>query len=259
MNVIGRRLSSLLPPILFGAVFLGAWEGFVAWRHIKPFVLVKPSQVWSAGLDNLQRITDAMQVSGANALVGLIAGTLLGCLVALLAAGIRWVGELVNPVAIAVNAIPIVVLIALFTRLYEADSETPRRIMATLAAFFVVFVNVSRGLRQSSPTQIELMRSFAASPRQQFVKVRLPNAMSFLFTGIRVAAPLTVITAVVAEYFGGNRNGLGASITGFLSISKKDLGLAYVAGASALGLLFFGFAAVLEYVAVPWQRRRDFR
>ena len=259
MSVIGRRLSSSLPPIIFGALFLGAWEGFVAWRHIKPFVLVKPSQVWSAGLDNLQRITDAMQVSGANALVGLIAGTLLGCLVALLAAGIRWVGELVNPVAIAVNAIPIVVLIALFTRLYEADSETPRRIMATLAAFFVVFVNVSRGLRQSSPTQMELMRSFAASPRQQFVKVRLPNAMSFLFTGIRVAAPLTVITAVVAEYFGGNRNGLGASITGFLSISKKDLGLAYVAGASALGLLFFGFAAVLEYVAVPWQRRRDFR
>ena len=259
MSVIGRRLSSLLPPIIFGALFLGAWEGFVAWRHIKPFVLVKPSQVWSAGLDNLQRITDAMQVSGANALVGLIAGTLLGCLVALLAAGIRWVGELVNPVAIAVNAIPIVVLIALFTRLYEADSETPRRIMATLAAFFVVFVNVSRGLRQSSPTQMELMRSFAASPRQQFMKVRLPNAMSFLFTGIRVAAPLTVITAVVAEYFGGNRNGLGASITGFLSISKKDLGLAYVAGASALGLLFFGFAAVLEYVAVPWQRRRDFR
>ena len=64
------------------------------------------------------------------------------------------------------------------------------------------------------------------------------------------------ITAVVAEYFGGNRNGLGASISGFLSISKKDVGLAYVAGASVLGLLFFGLAAFLEYVAVPWQRRR---
>ena len=197
---------------------------------------MKPSQVWSAGLDNLQSIVDAMEVSGGNALIGLVAGTVLGCLVALLAAGVRWVGELVNPVAVAVNAIPIVVLIALFTRLYEADSETPRRIMATLAAFFVVFVNVSRGLRQSSPTQLELMRSFAAtSRRQQFVKVRLPNAMSFLFTGIRVAAPLTVITAVVAEYFGGNRNGLGAAISGFLSISKKDVGLAYVAGASVSG------------------------
>jgi len=259
VSSLKHRAAALLPPVVFGALFLGAWEALVVWRDIKPFVLVKPSQVWSAGLDNLQRIVDAMEVSGGNALIGLIAGTLLGCLVALLAAAVRWIGELVNPIAVAVNAIPIVVLIALFTRLYEADSETPRRIMTTLAAFFVVFVNVSRGLRQSSPTQLELMRSFAASPVQQFVKVRLPNAMSFLFTGIRVAAPLTVITAVVAEYFGGNRNGLGASISGFLSISKKDVGLAYVAGASALGLLFFGFAAVLEYVAVPWQRRRESR
>ncbi len=259
MSASWRRLNALLPPIAFGVLFLGAWEGFVVWRNVKPFVLVKPSQVWSAGLDNLQRIVDAMEVTGTNALIGLIAGTLLGCLVALLAAGVRWIGELVNPIAVAVNAIPIVVLIALFTRMYEADSETPRRLMSTLAAFFVVFVNVARGLRQSSPTQLELMRSFAASPSQQFLKVRLPNAMSFLFTGIRVAAPLTVITAVVAEYFGGNRNGLGASITGFLSISKKDVGLAYVAGASVLGLLFFGAAAVLEFVAVPWQRRRDSR
>ncbi|MBI4884908.1 MAG: ABC transporter permease subunit [Actinobacteria bacterium] len=259
MNSIARRLSGLVPPIVFGALFLGAWEGFVVWRHVKPFVLVKPSQVWSAGLDNLDRITDAMQVSGGNALIGLVAGTILGSLVALMAAGVRWIGELVNPLAVAVNAIPIVVLIALFTRLYEADSETPRRIMTTLAAFFVVFVNVSRGLRQSSPTQLELMRSFAATPVQQFLKVRVPNAMAFLFTGIRVAAPLTVITAVVAEYFGGTRNGLGASISGFLSISKKDVGLAYVAGASVLGLLFFGIAAILEYVAVPWQRRPDSR
>ena len=73
------------------------------------------------------------------------------------------------------------------------------------------------------------------------------------------AAPLAVITAVVAEYFGGTKLGLGSSITTNLSTSKKDLGLAYVAGASVLGLAFFGGAAVLEYVAVPWQRRRDSR
>ena len=249
MNAVARRVRAVLPPIVFGALFLAAWEAFVTWRDIKPFVLVKPSKVWSAGLDNLQRIADAMEVTGTNALIGLVAGTLLGCLVALLAAGVRWVGELVNPVAAAVNAIPIVVLIALFTRLYEADSETPRRIMSTLAAFFVVFINVSRGLRQSSPTQLELMRSFAASPRQQFVKVRLPNAMSFLFTGIRVAAPLTVITAVVAEYFGGSQNGLGSRITSNVANSRNAVAWAYVLGACVLGLTFYMISIALERVS----------
>ena len=259
MSAVARRVQQLWPPVVFGVVFLLGWEWFVNARDVKPFVLVAPSEVWSAWLDNQDQILDAMRVTGTNALVGLVIGTVLGTLVALVAAAVRWIGELVTPLAVAVNAIPIVVLVAVFTRMYEADSETPRRIMATLAAFFVIFVNVSRGLNQNSPTQLELMRSYAATKRQQFVKVRLPNSMPFLFTGIRVAAPLTVITAVVAEYFGGNKNGLGASISGFLSISKKDVGLAYVAGASLLGLAFFGAAAVLEYVAVPWQRRRDSR
>lgn len=259
MSTVARRARVIVPPLVFGAVFLLAWEMLVRWRDIQPFVLVPPSAVWSAMLDNIGPIWDAMKVSGGNAFIGLVVGTLLGCLVALIAFQWRFMGELINPMAIAVNAIPIVVLVAVLTRMYEASSETPRRIMAVLATFFVIFVNVSRGLRQSNPTQLELMRSYAASPLEQFRKVRLPNASSFLFTGIRVAAPLTVITAIVAEYFGGNKNGLGAKISGFLSIAKKDVGLAYVAGASLLGLAFFVAASVLEYVAVPWQRRRDSR
>jgi NitT/TauT family transport system permease protein len=257
MTSLVRRFRDVLPPFLFGALFLGAWQALVVWRDVKPYVLVPPSSVWSAGMDNLGGIFDAMKVSGGNALIGLVLGTVLGSLVALLTAAVRWVGELVNPLAIAINAIPIVVLVVVFTRMYEAGSETPRRIMVVLAVFFVIFVNVARGLRQTSAQQLELMRSYAASSRQQFLKVRLPNAMGFLFSGVRIAAPVSVITAIVAEYFGGNRNGLGASITGFLSISKKDVGLAYVAGASVLGLVFFATAAVLEFVAVPWQRRRD--
>lgn len=259
MSTWGRRFQAVWPPVVFGVAFVALWEITVKVRDVKPYLLVAPSQVWQAWQDNQSQIIDAMKVTGTNALVGLVVGTMLGVGVALFTAGVRWIGELVNPVAVALNAIPIVVLVAVFTRMYEADSDTPRRIVATLAAFFVVYVNVARGLNQSAPTQLELMRSYAASARQQFRKVRLPNAMPFLFTGIRVAAPLTVITAVVAEYFSGNKKGLGASITGFLSISKKDVGLAYVAGASILGLLFFGAATLLEYVAVPWQRRRDSR
>lgn len=259
MSAVRSVVRSALPAIVVGALFLLAWEAIVEWRDIEAYVLVKPSEVAAAIRDNRPAITDGAKVSGGNALVGLVTGTLLGTGVALVASAAKPLGRLINPMATAVNAVPIVVVVAVLTRMYEADSETPRRIMATLVVFFVVFVNVLRGLRESSVTQLELMRSYAASPSQQFRKVRLPNAAPYLFTGIRVAAPLAVITAVVAEYFGGTKLGLGSSITTNLSTSKKDLGLAYVAGASVLGLAFFGGAAVLEYVAVPWQRRRDSR
>jgi NitT/TauT family transport system permease protein len=259
MRTIRSVVRSALPSLLIGAVFLLAWELIVEWRNVQAYVLVKPSEVARAIDDHYSSIWRSARVSGGNALVGLVIGTVLGTAVALVASAAKPLGKLINPMATAVNAVPIVVVVAVLTRMYEADSETPRRIMATLVVFFVVFVNVLRGLRESSPTQLELMRSYAATPSQQFRTVRLPNAAPYLFTGIRVAAPLAVITAVVAEYFGGTKLGLGSSITTNLSTSKKDIGLAYVAGASLLGLVFFGGAAVLEYVAVPWQRRRDSR
>jgi NitT/TauT family transport system permease protein len=257
MSVARRALGVVAPPLLFGAAFLALWEWFVSWRNVRPFVLVKPSQVWSSLADNVGPIWDAAVVTGTNALVGLLLGTLFGTLMALVASGARALGEMINPLATAVNAVPIVVVVAVLTRMYPADSEIPRRLMVLLVVFFVVFVNVLRGLRESQPTQLELMSSYAATRTQQFRKVRLPNAMPYLFTGIRVAAPLAVITAVVAEYFGGRKNGLGSSITSFLSTAKKDIGFAYVVGAASLGIVFFVAATILEFVAVPWQRQRS--
>ena len=128
--------------------------------------------------------------------------------------------------------------------------------MVTLAVFFIVFVQVAKGLRQNDATQMELMRSYAATPRQTLAKVRLPNTMPYLFTGIRTAVPIAVIIALVSEYFGGTQDGLGSKISGTLNSSNKALGFAYVMGGSILGLLFFVGANLLEHAVVPWQRRR---
>jgi NitT/TauT family transport system permease protein len=254
MTALRRNVAMAGAPIAFGIGFFALWEGFVRWRDIRPLVLPKPSSIWSAANGNWSKMWEATQVSGFNALVGLLMGALLGSLAAVITSRFRSVDEIINPISIAINAIPIIVLVAIFTKMFGQTSEVPRRMMSTLAVFFVVFVNVARGLRQASPTQLELMRSYAASHRQQFLKVRLPNATPHLFTAVRIAAPLSVVTAFVAEYFGGNQNGLGYKITSAMVSSKKELGWAYVGDACMLGLAFFVAAAVLEYFAVPWQR-----
>jgi NitT/TauT family transport system permease protein len=127
--------------------------------------------------------------------------------------------------------------------------------MVSIAVFFVVFVQVTKGLRQNDPTQMELMRSYAATPFATLRKVRLPNTMPFLFTGVRTAAPLALIIALVSEYFGGTQDGLGSKIAGTLSGSNKALGFAYVVGGALVGLLFFAGSNLLEYLVVPWRRR----
>jgi NitT/TauT family transport system permease protein len=245
-----------LPPIVFGLLFVGAWQAWVVLNDVQPFVIPKPTAIVESFFDNLDRVRAACMVTGTNALVGLVCGAVAGFVVAVLTNRFRIVSELINPLAVTIAAIPAVVIVGVLNNMYALDSQIGRRIMVTLAVFFIVFVQVTKGLRQNDPTQLELMRSYAATPRQVLVKVRLPNTMPFFFTAVRTSAPIAVIIALVSEYFGGTQDGLGTKITSQLNGANKALGFAYVVGGSIVGLLFFGGSILLEHYVVPWQRRR---
>jgi NitT/TauT family transport system permease protein len=188
-------------------------------------------------------------VSGTNALVGLIAGTVFGVAMSFVLSRYRFLGELVTPLAIALNAIPIFVLVAVLNNMYSITSEIPRRIMVSLVVYFIVLVNVAKGLTQVQSTHVELMKSYAASDFAILRKVRVPNAVPYLFTALKIAAPVSVITAFVSEYFGGSQNGLGSRITSNIANSKNAAAWAYVLGACLLGLTFYAVSIALENAA----------
>lgn len=256
MNARVRHLAAVvLPPVVLGVLFLVAWQTWINVSDVQPYVIPKPSSIWTAFVDGFHLVRDASLVTGMNALVGLVLGSVLGFAVAVVTNRFRLVSELVNPLAVTIAAIPAVVIVGVLNNLYALDSQVPRRIMVTITVFFVVFVQVAKGLRQNDATQMELMRSYAASPTDTLKKVRLPNTMPFLFTGVRTAAPLSLIIALVSEYFGGTQDGLGSKISGTLNSSNKALGFAYVLGGALVGLLFFAGSNLLEYLVVPWRRR----
>jgi NitT/TauT family transport system permease protein len=240
--------EAVVPPIFFGVVFLLLWEGVVRVFDLKPFFLPAPSAIATAFADNTQRVWEAMMVSGGNALAGLVAGTVVGIAASFLLMRFNILNELATPLAVALNAIPIIVLVSVFNNMFSITSEVPRRLMVTLVVFFIVLINVAKGLRQVRPTHLELLRSYAASPREVLVKARIPNALPHLFTALKIAAPTSVITAFVAEYFGGTQNGLGSRITSNVANSKNAVAWAYVVGACLLGLTFYLISVALESI-----------
>lgn len=249
-----RRVASLAGwPLLFGVAFLLVWEALVQGFGLKPYFLPAPSAIAEAFADNTGLVWDATLSSGANALVGLIAGVVLGVATSFLLVRFRVVTELVTPLAVALNAIPIVVLVTVFLNMYGSTSEIPRRLMVTLIVYFIVLVNVAKGLRQVDATHLELLRSYAASPKAVLVKARIPNAVPYLFTALKVAAPASVITAFVAEYFGGRQNGLGYFIPSNFAAARNAVAWAYVLGACALGLTFYLISIAME--SITNQRR----
>lgn len=246
-------LAAVAPPVILLASILAAWQAAVTLGDVPAFVLPGPSAILDELRDLAGPITTAALVTGRNALVGLVVGAVLGIVLAVVASSAKIVDRLGEPVVTALSVVPVVALAPVLYSMYGAASEQARVIVAGLAVFVPVYVNTLRGLRQVTPVHRDLMRALAASPRQVALTVTVPTAVPFVFTGLRIASSLAVISAIVAEYFGGPRSGIGSFITTAASGSNYARAWAYVLGGIVVGLVFFTVTAIAEHLAT---RRR---
>ena len=233
-----RGFGNVWPPIAFGVGVLVLWELVVTLARVPAFLLPAPSGIAEQVGAQFSVIVSTAGVTGGNALVGLVAGFVAGVALALLAARSRIFGELATPVVLAASAVPIVALAPVFTTMFGSATEIPRRLVVAVVVTVPVFVATSRGLRQVQPVHADLMTALAATPWQHARFVRLPGAVPYIMTGLRLAAPAAVIASIVAEYFGGLQNGLGSRITSAAANTAYARAWAFVAASIALGLLF---------------------
>jgi NitT/TauT family transport system permease protein len=245
-----RAGAAVLPAVVFGVVFVAGWQLLVRAADISSFVLPAPSDIWSAAVDAHARILDAAWYTGLNAFVGLLIGVIAGVLLAAVATRVRVLGRTISPLVAALAAIPIVALAPLLNNMYSPVSTLPRREVVAITAFVPIYINVVRGLSRLAPVHRELMQSFAASGTAVLRTIRIPGALPYFFTGLRLASSLAVIAAVVSEYFGGVTTGLGSRITNSVGASDYPGAWASVLGAVLLGLLFYVAVLVLERVVL---------
>ncbi|QBS39725.1 nitrate ABC transporter permease [Nocardia sp. CS682] len=237
---------TVLPPLLFGVGGLALWQVLTVAAGVPSFLLPAPTAIASEFTENFARIADAATATGTNALVGLLVGAVLGIVAAMFAVRFQLVDGLLSPLAAGAAAVPIVALAPLLNSMYSTTTDTPRRMVVTIVVFFPMFVSTARGLRQVPQVHTDLMTSYAAGGWQITRTVRLPAALPYLFTGLRIAAPGAVIAAVIAEYFGGLQNGLGSRITSAAANTAYPRAWAYVAGAVLVGLIFLAAVLLLE-------------
>jgi NitT/TauT family transport system permease protein len=190
-----------------------------------------------------------------TAFLGLVLGSILGVAMAFLAQRFIVVNNLVTPLAAGLAAVPIIALTPILNNMFSITSRTPRVLVTMIIVFFPMLVNVIRGLVQVQPVQLELMRSMNAKPRTVLRVLRVPNAIPFFFTGLKIAAPLSVIAALVAEYFGGPQEGLGSRIASSAANTAYGRAWAYVVAAIITGLVFYLVTVALERWTTPWADR----
>lgn len=233
-------------PLAVGAIGVALWIVWVDVLGTAPRMLPSPVAIGAEFALRWEIIAQDMLVTGTNALIGLLAGSIIAIALAGLAALWRPVDGMIAPLVAAVAVVPIVALTPILNTMFGASSQFGRQAVAALAAFVPVFVNVLRGLRQTRPVHRDVLRASAATGAQTFRVLTLPTALPYLMTGLRIASSLAVIAALVAEYFGGPADGVGTAIATYAKSGRASLAWAYVAGGILIGLLFFLVTSLLE-------------
>ena len=257
MNV-RARIVDWIPAIVVFCLGIVVWQLAIDIFNIQKFLLPKPASIASAFWTQRSTLWSAGWLTLKEALGGFAIGSALGIVFATVLARFRRIANALMPIAIAANAVPIIAFSPIFNAWFDPLSPSPRMATAGVLCFFPVFVNTLRGLTSVRPAQIELMRSYAAGEVEIFRRVRVPTALPFIFSALKVATVLAMIGAIVADYF-GTFGSLGITIKNSVSLFDFETAWAAILTASILGVAMYVAVSLVERFALQWDPTRQER
>jgi putative hydroxymethylpyrimidine transport system permease protein len=247
-----RPMRWIAPVVLFAAALL-AWQGIASTGWFDDLTLASPTEVANSLWTDRSILFDSLWTTLAEVAIGLGLAVALGALTAIGMHVWRPLHEAAYPLLVGSQAVPVVIVAPLFIIAFDYGLW-PKVAIVALVCFFPVTVNLMDGLRSVAPEQLKLMRSLGASRLATLWKVELPSALPSLFSGLKIAATVSVIGAVFGEAAGAE-SGLGYLV--LLDNHQLETPRAY-AGVVLLAVLAVGLfvlTALLERFAVPWNRR----
>jgi NitT/TauT family transport system permease protein len=250
-----RRGQERLLSLVLLLTVLAAWYGLVQWRRLPPLVLPLPTAVARALVQNLLDgfLWPHLWVTLSEIILGFIGGSALGVGLGSLVALAPLAQRVLNPYIIASQAMPKLALAPLFV-IWCGFGIAPKALIAALIAFFPLFENTLTGLSAVDTETLDLFRMLGASRWQVFRKLLLPNAVPYLFAGLRVAIVLSVVGAVVGEYIGANK-GLGALIMASQGMMDTTLMFAVFIVLTLVGIILYQLVVYCERLVLTRRAR----
>jgi NitT/TauT family transport system permease protein len=239
----------LLPAAAIVGMLL-LWWWAVEQFDIKPFIAPSPVAVAAVLYDRFGMLMSNLLPTAIEAVCGFALGNLAAISLATVFVYRKTMEEAFFPIVVMINTIPVVAKAPILVLLLGNGME-PKIAIAALICFFPTLVNMTRGLRDVRSEQLELMRILSATPREVFFKLRVRNAMPYLFSALKIAASASVIGAIVGEWIGSTK-GIGALIIQATYNFDSPLLYATIVVGSTFSALFFTVIAMLERRVLRW-------
>jgi NitT/TauT family transport system permease protein len=247
---VGKRMVDWVPALVVLVVVLVVWQESIEIFHIKKFLAPQPTAIASTFWTDRHELLSAGWFTFQEALGGFVIGCGLALLCALVLARWRGLGRALMPYMIAASAVPIIAFAPIMNAWFNPFSKGSKMAIAAVLCFFPVLVNSLRGLTSVRPESVELMRSYGAGELETFRRVRIPTALPFIFTSLKIATVLAMIGAIVGEYFGGAFTALGVLINSRSTTFQFKEAWAGIGVACAFGIAFYLAVALVERLAL---------
>lgn len=242
--------QSLWPPLVFLGAGILLWHLFVAITGIAPYLLPAPADVGRVLLDMRWGWFRQAGVTTLEVLGGFLLSGALGVLIGVTVTWSTPLRQAVLPFLVLFNSLPKIALAPLFI-IWLGYGILPNIFIAFLIAFFPVALNTARGLEEIDRDFLDLATTLRAARWRVYVQIRIPNALPYIFTGLKIAATEAVVGAVVGEFVASS-----SGLASLIMSAQASLSTAAIIGAlvwiSAIGFLLFGVITLLERWLMPW-------
>jgi len=246
------RAVNLVVPIVFGLWLIYLWEVIVIGFGVPRVLLPAPSQIAERFSQSGSVFWDDFHQTFIKAV---LSGYMMGCgagfLVAIVADRFDFLRRGLLPLGNLVSALPIIGIAPIMVMWFGFDWQSKAAVVVVMT-FFPMLVNTVTGLATAGDMELDLIRSYGASYWQTLFKLRLPNALPFLFNALKINSTLALIGAIVAEFFGTPIVGMGFRISTEVGRMNVDMVWAEIAIAAVAGSTFYGLVALLERAVTFW-------
>ncbi|WP_082220236.1 ABC transporter permease [Domibacillus robiginosus] len=230
-----------LGPIIAFILFLTLWQTIPLALGLPHYILPKPTDVWEATIADWTLLSEAIRITIFESVIGFLLSAVIGIGVSVLLASSKILERSIYPYAIILQTIPVVAVAPIVVIWFGAGFNSIV-VISFLIGFFPVISNTLMGLNSVDKNMDELFTLYNASKWQRMWKLRIPAAMPYIMTGLKISCTLSIVGAIVGEYvagIGGGNGGLGYAITVAAIQVKTSFLFSCGIAAAILGISFY--------------------
>ncbi|KNY28785.1 ABC transporter permease [Pseudobacteroides cellulosolvens] len=245
-----RNTDNPFYPVIAFIVFIIVWEIVTKANNIKEYILPSPSAILNEFIKSSDLLLYHSLTTLTEAVIGFVLGIILAVLLSVIMSSLKVFRNIFYPFMVLSQTVPIIAIAPLIT-IWFGIGIVSKLIICVLVVFFPVALNLTEGLNSHDKDLEELLKCMNASKLQIFTKLKLPTALVYFFSGLKIAAAYTVMGAVMSEWTGAE-SGLGIFLTRSMKSFKTAAMFADIVLISAFSLLLFVIISIIEKRVIKW-------